>query len=279
MSKSQTISRSIFTLLSNNKANKAIAPILLLSLSLWGAIELKPQIVNAATPQDTPPELKNIISKIDEAANRKDIQSVMQILSPNYNNSDGLTRENLEKGLNQLWKRYPNLKYNTEIQSWQKDNQALVAETITNITGNTKDNTSFKIKSTIRSRQRFENQQLVQQEILAENTQITSGQKPPTLEIKLPESVRSGENYNFDVIVKEPLGNDLLIGNAVEEPIKNNTYLNPTALQLQPLNAGGIFKVGQPIKGVNSQWLSAVIVRDGGLTMITQRLKIVDVKK
>lgn len=276
VSKSQSISRSIFSLLST-KTTQAIAPILL-SLSFWGAIELQPQSVKAETPKDTPPELKNIISKIDEAANRKDIQGIMQILSPNFTNSDGLDRQNLEKGLSQFWQRYPNLKYTTQIQSWQKDNQGLVAETITNITGEKKDDKSFNIKSTIRSRQRFENQQLVQQEILAERTQITSGKKPPTVEIKLPESVSSGENYNFDVIVKEPLGNDLLIGNAIEEPVKTNSYLNPTSLQLQPLNAGGIFKMGQPLKGVKSQWLSAVIVRDGGLTMITQRLRIVDVK-
>jgi hypothetical protein len=104
---------------------------------------------------------------------------------------------------------------------------------------------------------------------------MTSGKKPPQVEFRLPQQVKVGEKYAFDAIVKEPLGNNFLLGTAMEETIKPNKYLNPTPVNLELLSTGGLFKTGTaPLKPVN-QWISAVIVRDDGVTMITQRLKVV----
>jgi len=49
--------------------------------------------------------------------------SVMRILSQEHG-----------KALTQLWQRYPQLKYQTQLQSWKPEN-AIVAETVTSITG------------------------------------------------------------------------------------------------------------------------------------------------
>jgi hypothetical protein len=95
------------------------------------------------------------------------------------------------------------------------------------------------------------------------------------VEFRLPQQVKVGEKYVFDAIVNEPLGNNFLLGTAMEETIKPNKYLNPTPINLELLSTGGLFKTGTaPSQPVN-QWISAVIVRDDGVTMITQRLKVV----
>jgi 23S rRNA-/tRNA-specific pseudouridylate synthase len=152
----------------------------------------------------------------------------MQFYSGNFKNSDGLTRSGMEQALTQLWKRYSQLTYRTELQDWKADGNAIVAETITTITGTQQsEGTPMTLQSTLRSRQRLENQKIVQQNILAERTQITSGAKPPTVQVNLPDQVRVGQSYNFDVIVKEPLGDDLLLGTAMDEPIKPELYAKP----------------------------------------------------
>jgi hypothetical protein len=231
----------------------------------------------AESPETAPPQLKDSLTQIDAAANRRDVQGVMQFYAANFKNSDGLNRASLEGALTKLWERYSQLNYRTELQNWKTDGNAIVADTVTRIVGTrNSDGTTMKIESTLRSRQRFEGQKIVQQEILAERSQITSGANPPTVEVNLPEQVRPGQQFNFDVIVKEPLGDSLLLGTAMEESIKPDSYTKPSNFDLDLLPAGGIFKVGKaPIKPEN-RWISGVLIRGDGMTMITQRLQVVD---
>jgi hypothetical protein len=110
---------------------------------------------------------------------------------------------------------------------------------------------------------------------LSERTQLTSGSKPPQIDFKLPEQVQVGQKYNFDAIVQEPLGDDFLLGTALEEAIKPDNFLNPTSVDLQLLTSGGLFKTAQAPSTPGSRWVSAVILRGNGMTMVTQRLQVV----
>ena len=237
----------------------------------WGGEAL------AESPETAPPQLKDTLTQIDAAANRRDVQGVMQFYGANFKHGDGLTRTSMEQALTDLWKRYPQLSYRTQLQNWKSQGNGIVAETVTSITGTqASDGTSTKFASTLRSRQRFEGQKIVQQEILAERTQLTSGANPPNVDVNLPEQVGIGQQFNFDVIVKEPLGNSLLLGTAVEEPIKPELYTKPAEFDLQLLPAGGIFKLGKAPMKAEDRWISAVLIRGDGMTMITQRLQVVD---
>ncbi|MFB2836031.1 nuclear transport factor 2 family protein [Floridanema evergladense] len=232
--------------------------------------------VKAATPDTAPPELKNTLAQIDAAANSHNVQAVMQFYGANFSNSDGLNREGMEKTLTQLWQRYPQLKYRTELTSWQNQGNGIVVETVTNITGTQPvDGRTWSFNATIRARQRLEDQKIVNQEILSEKTQLTSGEKPPTVDFRLPEQVGTGEEFNFDVVVKEPLKDNLLVGTALLEQIAPDKYLNSPKIQLEPLNAGGIFKVGRAPNDPGKYWISAVLVRSDGITIVSQRLPVV----
>ncbi|MBD2181498.1 nuclear transport factor 2 family protein [Aerosakkonema funiforme] len=231
----------------------------------------------AATPDTAPPELKNAISQIDAAANSRNVQAVMQFFSPNFTHSDGLNRQSMEKTLTQLWQLYPQLNYRTELVSWESQGGRIVAETVTKITGTQPvQGRDWTFNSTIRSRQGFENQKIVSQEILSEQTQLASGQKPPTLDVRLPAQVRTNQEYNLDVIVKEPLGDDLLVGTALQEPVKADKYINNSPIELEGLDAGGIFKVGRAPAQEGKYWISTVLIRADGMTVYTQRLPVVN---
>ncbi len=230
----------------------------------------------AAPPQTAPSQLKNLLTQIDAAANSRNLKAVMQFYGTGFTNSDGLTRQNMENALTQLWQRYPQLKYQTQLQSWTPDGQAIVAETITNISGaKAQDSRNLILNATIKSRQRYENGKIVRQEILSERSQLSTGAKPPTVNINLPQQVKPGQQYNFDAIVQEPLGDDYLLGAAIEEPIQPDKYLQPTPVQLELLPAGGLFKVGRAPTVADDRWISAVLVRGDGMTFITQRLQVI----
>lgn len=248
------------------------------------------QSVQATTPQylvqaggtvqrsvnNAPAELTTLLAQIDASASQGDIKKVMQFYSPNFVHGDGLNRQTLEKSLLTLWKQYPKLQYTTKLQSWKSEGNGIVAETVTNITSSpAATGNNMAMNATITSRQRISGGKIVRQDILSERTLMTSGNQPPQIDFKLPQQVKVGQQYSFDAIVKEPLGDDFLLGTAIEEPVQASKYLNPTPVDLQVLTSGGIFKTGRAPATPGSQWISAVILRGSGITMVTQRLQVV----
>ncbi len=229
-----------------------------------------------ASTTDAPPELKNLLTQIDTAASQGNVVGVLQFYSPDFTNGDGLNRDNLGKSLTVLWQRYPQLNYSTKLQSWKSEGNAIIAETVTNITGLPSSNTSnLSFNATITSRQRVIGAKIVQQDILTERTLLTSGKKPPQVEIRLPQQVKVGQKYNFDAIVQEPIGDEILLGAVIEEPIQPGKYIQPSPIALDALSSGGIFKIGTAPSTPTSQWISAVLIRGDGMTLITQRLQVI----
>ncbi|AFZ03935.1 hypothetical protein [Calothrix sp. PCC 6303] len=229
----------------------------------------------AIPPQQAPAELKNLLIQMDAAASKGDVKTVMGFYSPNFTHGDGLTRPIMEKALTSLWKRYPTLRYTTQLESWQKQGNTIIANTVTQISGlPSANNNNLSLNATIKSRQQISGTKILRQDILSERTQLTSGAKPPKLDIKLPQQVKAGQQYTFDAIVQEPLGDDYLLGAALDEPVKPEKYLSPTSLNLELLSAGGLFKTGRAPAKPGSQWISAVIMRGDGITMVTQRMEI-----
>jgi hypothetical protein len=232
--------------------------------------------IQISASQNAPAELQTLLKQIDAAANQGDVKGVMQFYSPNFTHGDGLNRQTYEKALIGLWQRYPKLRYSTQLESWKTEDNTIIAETVTNITGLPSASAgNMALNATIKSRQRITGAKIVRQDVLSERTLLTSGNKPPQVDIKLPQQVKVGQQYSFDAIVQEPLGDDFLLGTALEEPIQADKYLNPTPVNLELLTSGGLFKVGRAPSNPGSQWISAVILRNNGMTMITQRLRVV----
>jgi ketosteroid isomerase-like protein len=232
-------------------------------------------VLRAESPETAPVELKALISQIDAAATRQDLPQVMAFYSSEFTDADGLNYTTLSQALSLLWNRYPSLQYTTELLSWKKEGDLLVAETLTKITGTSKKSIrTVQLNSAIKSRQYFQNQKLVRQEILTERTELMAGSNPPKIEVTLPETIRVGQEFDFDVIVLDPIGDSLLAGTAIEEKIESDRYLNPADLELKLLQAGGIFKRAKAPDTPSNRWLSAIIVRDDGITLVTQRLRI-----
>lgn len=223
-----------------------------------------------------PPDLMEKLTQIDLAANQQDLSKLIGFYSPEFMSGDGLNRQILQQVIATFWQNYQDLSYQTELVNWEKNAQGYVAETKTTITGTqTLEQGPVQLQSTLHARQHWVGDQITKQDILAERSQLSSGRKPPKVQINLPQEVGVGEKFEFDVIVDEPLGNNPLLGLALEEPITAQSYLNQPDLKLELLPAGGLFKVGTAGNKPTSEWISAILVQDGGMTIISQRLNVV----
>lgn len=241
-----------------------------LSLSLSLSFPLK-----AANPNDAPPEVTRLLQEIETAANQKNLEQLLKFYSPNFTTTDGVTYEILKQSLTQLWEQYPNLTYEIELKSWEKDKNQWMVETVTQIqgTGNL-GSREMKLVANLTSRQYYENNKLIRQEILKERTDITSGNQPPNVIVKLPDSVKVGQSFDFDVILTQPLNDDLLAGVAIEEMAEEKAYSGVDSFELQLLQAGGLFKRAKAPDKPANYWLSAILIQPEGFRLVSQRLQI-----
>ncbi len=230
-----------------------------------------------------PPNVSQLLESMDAAASEGDLTRFLQAYSPKFRHDDGLDRKTFSRSLERFWNQYTNLSYETEVLDWDRSGEGGVAETLTRITGTRQDKgREFTLTAALRSRQHFEGDRLVRQEILSEESTVTTGARPPQLAINLPETVKTGQDFNFDVIVLEPLENDLLLGGVADEPVSASSYPSPSKVSVEPLidaksgtGPGGIFKIGRAPKRPMDRWISAVVVRKDGITMVTRRLQVV----
>ncbi|MEA5479107.1 hypothetical protein VB774_15910 [Pseudanabaena galeata UHCC 0370] len=233
----------------------------------------------AQSSKPAPAELENIVFALDKAASKQDIETVMKYYAPTFNHSDGLTRDRYKQTLSELWQRYKNITYRTEISKWEKQGDLITAETVTMVQGmRGAENDNFKLDARLISTQTYKNingqLQVVSQQVLAEQSSLSTGDAPPPVKLKMPELIGVGRQYVLDAIVTEPLGTSLLLGAAIEEPVEAKNYLNENMINLRPLRAGGLFKIGQAPFSSGDRWVSVVLVRESGITITSQRLRV-----
>ena len=230
--------------------------------------------VQAASPETAPAELVESLSQIEAAANAQDLSGVMSFYDESFTNEDGFTYETLAASLTELWDRYDSVSYRIELQSWELTDSGYVAETLTYIDGSTSVPRSAELESVIRSRQTYEDAQIVSQEILSERNQLASGPNPPTVTVILPERVAPEETYEFDAIVQEPIGDNYLLGVALDEGTTATDFFTPRPIDLELLAAGGLFKLGDAPTDADNLWISGLLIRDDGLVVVTRRLRV-----
>jgi hypothetical protein len=226
--------------------------------------------------QAAPTEILTLLQEIDAASSRKDLKAVLKFYSPTFTHSDGLNYTTLQPAVTAFWQSAKALQYATKVDSWKAQGDNYILETTTTIKGvQTAADRDMNLTSTIKSKTTIANQKIASQEILGEQTRLSTGEKPPAVQVNLPQQVNVAQTFNFDVVVTTPVGEDLLLGAAVEEPITPEQYLKRADVPLEPLAAGGLFKVGQAPAQPTREWISAVLIQEGGMTIVSQRLNVV----
>ena len=263
----------------SQRFSRGVATGLLGATLSWGVVQLQ---LPAHSAETSPARLMQVVEQLDRAASAKDLTQLLQVYSPNFEHEDGLNRQAFSQALEEFWNQYSALSYSTEVVSSEATDAGWILETVTTITGRRQEQErDFQLEAIVKSRQTFVEEQLVRQEILSEESKVTTGSRPPQLSVSLPEQVKPGQSFSFDVVVLEPLEDDLLLGGVLDEPIRANAYPNLSEVTIEPLvdpqtgtGPGGIFKVGQAPSRPQNRWVSAVVVRKDGITMVTRRLQV-----
>jgi hypothetical protein len=271
----QFVYRLLSSTLSTRWCYKLTVPLLSIAVASgfpFGARQILAQGNISAT---APTQVKTLLTKIDTAANSRQLPELLRYYSPNFSTSDGLNKATWQQSLGQFWQSYSNLKYTTTLESWRAEGGGYTADTVTKITGTQQTSgRTYKLLSTVQSRQKIIGGQIVQQQILQERSQVSSGTQPPTIDLTLPEKLQTNAEYSLDAIVREPLGEDVLMGATVEQPVSAQAYNQSTNYKLELLTAGGLFKIARAPGKSGDYWISTIFIRPSGMTTLTQRVHV-----
>ena len=93
------------------------------------------------------------------------------------------------------------------------------------------------------------------------------------ININIPDKVLSGSNYYLDIIINEPLGAEVYAGGIM--PYQDNSLFGQNIV-LEPLLAGGIFKVTRAPSQPGVQVWTGIIAHPKGLITFTKTVEITD---
>lgn len=122
----------------------------------------------------------------------------------------------------------------------------------------------------------LENGLIADQEILSDQSVLTSASKPLPISLLIPDTVLTGSRYDVDVVVDEPLGKALLAGGLISVTPQQVLQQQSPDIQLEPLGGGGLFKSVQAPFQPGSQVWAALLVHPDGVVTVSKRVQVVD---
>lgn len=185
----------------------------------------------------------------------------------------GLDPERIEQRRAALRQRFADVRWTVQPGAPLRDGRA-TTEVL--VTGSRQDGPS---------RFRFEaRQQLVlgasgprfnRQEVIRESSMLRSGDNDLGVSLQIPDAVLTGQRYDLDVVVEEPLNGAVVAGaiGAVSEA--DQLSLQSPDLALEALGGGGLFKsVQAPYQPGHQTW-ALLLVHPRGLVAATKQVRVV----
>ncbi|MEO1003197.1 MAG: hypothetical protein AAFX65_08815 [Cyanobacteria bacterium J06638_7] len=113
------------------------------------------------------------------------------------------------------------------------------------------------------------------QTVLREQALLRSGEADLPVTVMIPDTVLTGERYDVDVIVDEPLGGSILAGGIVDLTRDQVTAFDSPALRIGALGGGGLFRVVRAPLNPGAQTWAVLLVHPDGLVSASKRVRVV----
>ena len=134
---------------------------------------------------------------------------------------------------------------------------------------------SYSLEASEQIAIRLEGGELVEQELLAQQSLLRSGERPLAVDVAIPDVVLTGSRYDVDLIVEKPLGQALVAGGLVDLSDEQLSAQIRPNLPLAPQGGGGLFKSVQAPQQPGSQTWAVMLVHPDGVVTATKRVRVV----
>ena len=136
------------------------------------------------------------------------------------------------------------------------------------------DGLHYQLQATERIAIRLADGRMVDQEVLAHESLLRSGERPLAVTLAIPDAVLTGSRYDIDLIVDEPLDQALVAAGLIDLAQQQvEDQLRPN-LPLEPMGGGGLFKSVRAPQTPGSQTWALMLVHPDGVVTATKRVRV-----
>ncbi len=111
-------------------------------------------------------------------------------------------------------------------------------------------------------------------EVIDEESILNSQKSPLIIKIVSPNKVLTGEKYEMNLIIDNPLDSSLTASGMVLLKNEDNKKISNNIFSIKPNQSGGLFKYIQAPLETGSQTISAIITHPEGIYLITKKIKV-----
>jgi len=111
-------------------------------------------------------------------------------------------------------------------------------------------------------------------EVIDEESILNSQKSPLIIKIVSPDKVLTGEKYEMNLIIENPLDNSLTASGMILLKNEDNKKISNDIFGIKPNQSGGLFKYIQAPLKPGSQTISAIITHPEGIYLITKKIKV-----
>ena len=111
-------------------------------------------------------------------------------------------------------------------------------------------------------------------EVIDEESIMNSQKSPLIIKIVSPDKVLTGEKYEMNLIIENPLDNSLTASGMIILDNEDNKKISNDIFGIKPNQSGGLFKYIQAPLKPGSQTISAIITHPEGIYLITKKIKV-----
>jgi hypothetical protein len=141
------------------------------------------------------------------------------------------------------------------------------------------DGTSYRLDAQQTLTLASDGRHLTGQALLTESSLLRSGEKAVPVLVQIPDVVLTGQRYDVDLIVDEPLDGALVAGGVAAVTPAQVAAMESPSLELGALGGGGIFKtVRAPLTPGVQTW-ALLLVHPRGVVTATKRVRVVADRK
>ena len=110
--------------------------------------------------------------------------------------------------------------------------------------------------------------------VINEESILNSIDSPLVVKIISPDKVSTGERYEMNLIIEEPLDNSLVASGMIVLKNNENIHISNNEFGIKLNQSGGLFKYIQAPLKPGFQTISAIILHPKGIYSITKKIKV-----
>ena len=113
------------------------------------------------------------------------------------------------------------------------------------------------------------------QSVLREQAILRTGQQDLPVTLQIPDAVLTGQRYDLDVLIEEPLDGAVIAGGLMALTSSQTKAMDMPRLELGALGGGGLFKTVQAPYTPGEQTWAVLLVHPKGIVTATKRVRVV----